>query len=113
MKLKLFFIGFCVLVQVQIAGGEIIPATREGNLVVKATLNGSEFVFDAETGGLLKLSRPGVGVLIEATKERSSLIDLAYPIHEFEPLRLASRFSRGAQITVANGGVEVRWERLG
>lgn len=112
-KAKLLLIGLSVFVGGLLVAQEKIQTPPPEGRVVKATLNGSEFVFDADTGGLLKLSRPVVGVLIEATKERSSLIDLAWPIPEFEPLRMATRFSQGAQITVTNGAVEIRWERLG
>lgn len=109
MKHTLFTFAVLMLISKPVYAADPPPEGR----VVKAVLNGSEFIFDADTGGLLKLSRPGVGVLIDATKERSSLIDLAYPIPGFEPLRLATRFSQGAQITLTNNGVEIRWERLG
>lgn len=80
---------------------------------VKASLNGSEFVFDADSGSLLKLSHPIAGVLLDATKERASLIDLAYPVKEFEVLRAAARYSHSAKITVSANAVEVHWDKLG
>ncbi|MGI8965935.1 MAG: hypothetical protein ACR2H1_07590, partial [Limisphaerales bacterium] len=80
---------------------------------IKTTLNGLEIVFDADTGGLLRLTYPGVGNILEATHERSGLVDLAYPVKEFEPLRLATRFSRGAKITQSSNAVEIHYEKLG
>ncbi|MEP6662700.1 MAG: hypothetical protein ABJC04_03450, partial [Verrucomicrobiota bacterium] len=78
-----------------------------------ANLNGLELTFDADTGGLLRLSYPGVGNILEATRERSGLVDLAYPVKEFEPLRLATRFSHGAKINVSSNAVEIHYEKLG
>ena len=51
---------------------------------VKAVLNGLQLEIDADTGGLLRLAYPGVGDLLQATPERSGIIDLAYPVKEFE-----------------------------
>lgn len=78
-----------------------------------SVLNGLEMEFDGETGGLLRLTYPSVGNLLEATKDRSSLVDLAYPIKDFEPLRLATRFSHGAKINQSSNAVEIHWEKLG
>ena len=95
-----------ILFSFAVAGANAAPA-------VKATLNGAELEFDADTGALLRLSYPGVGDLLKATPERSSLIDLAYPHAKFEVLRLASRYSRGAKIAVSSQSVEVHWDKLG
>ncbi len=80
---------------------------------IKATLNGAELEFDADTGSLLRMAYPGVGNLLVASPQRSSLIDLAYPHPKFEVLRLASRYSRDAKITVSSQAVEVHWDKLG
>lgn len=86
---------------------------QEASKVVKTTLNGANLVFDAQTGSLVSLSYPGPGTMIDATPEKASLLDLAYPVKDFEPLRLASRFSKEASIDVQSGQVTVRWNRLG
>jgi len=51
--------------------------------------------------------------LLETTANQASIVDLAYPIPQFEPLRLASRFSQEARIRTSSNEVEIRWERLG
>ena len=72
----------------------IVEAARgaEGS-VCKTRLNGVDLWLDRETGSIVNLSSPATGVLLEATRERSGLLDVAYPVSEFTPLRLASRFS--------------------
>lgn len=80
---------------------------------VTATLNGLEITLDRQTGSILRLKHAGPGVILETTAGAATLIDLAYPIPQFEPLRLASRFSTGARISEAADQVTVRWDKLG
>jgi len=89
------------------AGRHADPATRT------VTLHKTEIELDARTGSLLRMSHPGPGTVLETTPEHASLIDLAYPIEAFEPLRLASRYSREAKIAQSAGQVSVHWDRLG
>ena len=89
-----------------------------GNRTVEATLNGLKLTFDETTGNLLAVSYgSGVGEVatefLSSSAEAGSLLDLAYPIAAFEPLRLASRFSKGARIEVKPDSVTVFWEALG
>lgn len=86
-----------------------------GNSVneVQATLNGLQVSIDAESGSILRLSYPGPGNLLEALPERAGLVDLAYPIEAYDPLRLASRFSEGAKVQKTADGVTITWDRLG
>ena len=86
----------------------VLPSTP-----VKANLNGLDLIFDSETGSLLQMSYPGPGKMLETSPERASLVDLAYPVKEFEPLRLASRFSRGAKVQISDQEVVIRIENLG
>ena len=51
--------------------------------------------------------------MLRTTPEYASILDLAYPVPQFEPLRLASRFSAGTQITKAADQVTIHWDRLG
>jgi hypothetical protein len=51
--------------------------------------------------------------MLDSTPDRATILDLAIPIKEFEPLRLASRYSHGAQIQATRDRVTVRWEGLG
>jgi len=60
---------------------------------VEAVLNGLEISIDGNTGSILSLNYPGPGKMLQAEPAEAALIDLAYPIKTFEPLRLATRFS--------------------
>jgi hypothetical protein len=90
--------------------GEPQPTGRATHTV---TLHNTEIELDARSGSLLRMSHPGPGVVLETTAEHASLIDLAYPIEVFEPLRLASRYSREAKTLQSAGQVSVHWDRLG
>ncbi|MFA5816175.1 MAG: hypothetical protein WC865_11195, partial [Bacteroidales bacterium] len=61
----------------------------------------------------LKMSYPGVGTIMDSKPDQAGMIDLAYPIKEFEVLRLASRFSQGVQIAIYPDSVIIFWDRLG
>jgi len=81
--------------------------------VVKATLNGLQLVFDAQSGSILTMTYPATGVMLQSTPDSAGIVDMAFPVKEFEPLRLASRFSKNAQITKGSGMVTIHWEELG
>ncbi|MBN1899867.1 hypothetical protein JW926_00910 [Candidatus Sumerlaeota bacterium] len=83
------------------------------SISIKATLNGTELVFDRSTGSLLSLSHPDAGTMLDALPQMASLIDVAYPVTSYEPLRLASRFSKGAVIDVKTDEMTIHWNRLG
>jgi hypothetical protein len=85
-------------------------ASQHGTL--KVTLNGLEMSIDRETGSLLLLSSSPTGTLLEASPEKAGLIDLAYPVDSFTPMRLASRFSR-AEVTQDGNSVVITWKALG
>src|SRR3989339_1024968 len=78
-----------------------------------ATLNGLQIVIDGNTGGILKMSYPGVGTILESKPHQAGIIDLAYPIKVFEVLRLASRYSQGTLVTVYPDSVVIFWDKLG
>ena len=75
-------------------------------------LNGVQIRLDADTGAIVKIAHPDVGTILEASSDKASLLELAYPLAEFEPLRLASRFSR-ARIEADDQGVTINYDRLG
>ena len=103
-------IGFVTLAAAWVTPNEVLAQTTPDT--VTANLNGLAFTLDAETGSILRLEYAGL-VMLESEPGRATIIDLATPISEFEPLRQASRFSRGAKIEVVENAVTVRWERLG
>ena len=44
------------------------------------------------------MSYPGVGTMLDTPARDAGIVDLACPIKAFEPLRLAPRFSTGAEL---------------
>lgn len=106
MNKKLYCIAFFFFIT-----GGIFAQQQPG--VVKATLNGLEFIFDARSGSIIAISYPGTGVMLQAPPDIAGIVDLAFPVKEFEPLRLASRFSKNAHITKGAGVVTIHWDELG
>lgn len=80
--------------------------------VYRTRLNGLEVGVDEQTGSLVYLSYPATGVILEAAPEKAGLIDLAYPVDSFTPMRLASRFSR-ARVTKEDNGIVITWDSVG
>ncbi len=89
------------------------PLGNKASATVSARLHRLQVTLDTATGSILRLEHPGPGTVLETTADQASIIDLAYPIPQFEPLRLASRFSQGARIRTSSDEVEIYWERLG
>jgi hypothetical protein len=75
-------------------------------------MNGFQIGINEGNGGIVKLAYPGVGTILEASPESAGLLDVAYPVKEFVPLRLATRYSK-ATITREGDGVTIRWSPLG
>ncbi len=80
---------------------------------VNVTLNGLHIALDPQTGGILRLAFDGPGALLEADPGAAGLLDLAYPLPGFEPLRLATRYTRRTEITPSAGKVIISWPALG
>ncbi len=87
--------------------------TEKAPATVIARLNRLEVTVDARTGSILRLEQPGAGTFLDTAPGEASAVDLAYPIPQFEPLRLASRYSQGAKISQSPGQLVIHWERLG
>jgi len=98
------------LITILLAGNAVFGAETG---TVKTTLNGLEITLDSQTGSILSLSYPGPGKMLEAKPENASIIDMAAPIEKFEPLRLASRYSKDAKITKTSDTIIIQWTRLG
>src|ERR1051326_6373718 len=77
------------------------------------SVNGLSISVDRHTGSLLRLDYPATGVILDAPPQKAGLLDLAYPIDSFVPMRLASRFSRTKVTKEGNGGVIITWDSLG
>lgn len=87
------------------AGSDFLSST--------VTLNGLELTLDPTNGGLLRMQYPGLGVMLETTAADAGLVDMPYPVEQFLPLRLATRYSKDVQIQVREGSVTIHWPRLG
>ena len=79
---------------------------------ITANLNGLELSFDSNTGSIVEMNY-GQMKMLKSGVENASIIDVAYPVPDFEPLRLASRYSKNAKITKGDGFVEIYWDELG
>ncbi len=94
-----------------LAAGALCPVPAIGETAgaeppeIRARLNGLEVVLDGVTGAIRKLIFPGPGALLEAEGGEAGLVDVAFPIPEFEPLRLAAR--HGARASVRQTDREV------
>ncbi len=77
------------------------------------SLNGLHFTIDKKTGSILRVYSSEIGTVLETPPDSASIIDLAYPIQKFEPLRLASRYTKNAKIEVSDKEVTISWEKLG
>ncbi|NUN98161.1 MAG: hypothetical protein HUU16_18515, partial [Candidatus Omnitrophica bacterium] len=105
-------ISVCMLYALSVgASGQVTPEVKTGS--VDCVLNGLAISLDRETGGVTHLQYEGVETFLKASKERAGLLDLAFPIPEFEPLRLATRFSTGASVEISGQSVVIAWEKLG
>jgi hypothetical protein len=80
---------------------------------VSASLHGLTITFDKSSGAILRMEYPGPGGLLEADAGEAGLLDAAYPLPEFEPLRLSARCSSGADIDIRPDRVTVKIPSLG
>lgn len=80
---------------------------------VAVQLNGLEILLDEDSGAIRRLTYPGPGTFLDAEAEEAGLVDVAYPLEQFEPLRLAARHAHGAVIEVNADQCVIRLDRLG
>lgn len=78
----------------------------------KFCLNGLEIGIDIQTGCIRFLSYPATGEILNADSKKASLINLAYPIPEFNPLRLSTQYSK-AKISEGDNEITIIWDKLG
>lgn len=90
-----------------------IPGLHAQSRVTEVELNGLAIGLDSDRGTLVSLAYGGVGKVLEAPPDRSGLVDVAYPLPEFEALRLAARHSHGVRIERTPTEVTLTWEALG
>lgn len=109
MNMKLATLTIATAILCLIASG--FRADAAENRVAK-DLNGTHFEFDKASGVLLQLCTAELGCILRSTPERGGLIDLAYPIPAFGPLRLEARRSR-AKVIAEKDSVTVIYQRLG
>lgn len=91
----------------------IFAAARGITASNMVTLNDIEIGIDDKSGCITRLARADLGVLLDAKPESAGLVDLAYPMKAFTPMRLASRFSAGVSISQSKDSVTISWDQLG
>jgi hypothetical protein len=112
-KYRLLILAFSIGMSVPQVCGQNNVHTVLNERVIKAVLNGTEYGFNAESGCLESIVHPTAGSLWGGTNENAGLIDMAFPLGKFELLRVGSKYSKGATITVSENKVEIRYEVLG
>lgn len=93
-----------------LAGGGRVMAEETTRTVV---LNGLHVTLDTRTGAIRRLEYPGPGMLLDADADEAGLVDVAYPLEAFEPLRLSATRGSGAKIELEPDRVVIRIARLG
>ncbi|MFB3902534.1 MAG: hypothetical protein ACE15E_03715 [Acidobacteriota bacterium] len=86
-------------------------AAFNGN-VSRVDINGLTIGLDETTGNIVLLAYQPVGTLLQAESGNSGLVDVAYPLDNCPPMRLASSFSRAILRKDADG-VNISWDQLG
>ncbi|MBL9215937.1 MAG: hypothetical protein JNG83_10720 [Opitutaceae bacterium] len=89
----------------------LLFALDSGAATRRLTLNGLELEFDAVTGGLVALSYPQVGRILAAERETAGLLDVAFPVSGYVPMRLATRFS-AAEFEQTDRSLTITWPKL-
>lgn len=98
--------GFLVM------GAHAGAASVQPPALTEVTLNGLRIGITAG-GGVARLDYQGRLPLLETTPEDAGLIEVAYPLDQFEPLRLASRYSAGVEISSTEDTLRLHCPRLG
>ncbi len=101
-----FHQAFHILVLLTASGLPLCAQTRE------LRLNGLDIGIDEQTGSVVSLRHTQVGTVLQAEPRSAGLLDVAYPLDAFGPMRLNSRSSR-AQITTDPQSATITWDPLG
>lgn len=90
----------------------VAAATLPGAEPLRVVMNGLELAIDKESGCLLYMASEATGAILSAAPEDASLVDAAYPVPSFYPMRLGCR---KAQASVSHGGgvLTIEWKQLG
>lgn len=94
-------------------GGTVAVTAQPSPETVKYTLNGLDITLDTRTGSILTMYYPATGNIISTSPDSAGILDMALPVKEFEPLRVASRFSKNTRISRKGGTVMIHWDALG
>ncbi len=87
-------------------------AAPTSNETIVLNLNGLDIRIDKTTGNIVGLEDADVGTFLQADGRAGGLLDVAYPIPAFSPLRLASGYSQGV-VESDKQGATITWEALG
>lgn len=89
----------------------LLAATING-ATLNVDLNGLKLGLDRDSGVIVSLASDYTGVIVRTEAATAGLLDVAYPVKAFYPLRLASRYSH-ARVTVSDGEVKISYDSLG
>jgi len=80
---------------------------------IKATLHQLELAFDSTTGGILRMSYPGVGTMLDVPAERCGLVAVALALEKGSAVHLGTRHSPAARLAKTAEGIVIHWDALG
>ena len=67
----------------------LLSFLASGHAVVRTIkLNGREIGIDEKNGGIVSLRYPGVGEILATEPDAAGLLDLAFPLASYVPMRL-------------------------
>lgn len=89
----------------------MLCAVAQSSLAASVVLNGLSIEIDDDTGTLRRLSHPDTGVILDASKERSSILTVSAPIPGFSASQLEPRLSK-ATISPTQDSVTLTWKAL-
>ena len=81
---QLIAVPLMLALTIALTGGLAVTAAAAN---VEVVLNGLAIQLDADSGGIVSMSYDGPGQLLTAEPGEASLLDMATPLPQFEPLR--------------------------
>ena len=89
----------------------VMAASAVNCATLNINLNGLKVGVDRDSGAIVSLASDYTGVILATATDTAGVLDLAYPVKAFYPLRLASRYSK-ARIDVREHEVKISYESL-
>ena len=103
----------CILISIFSLSARAADESTNPRGLSEFSLNGLHFAIDNKSGSILRMSTADIGNVLDASPDQAGIVDLAFPIKKFQPLRLASRYSENAGIKISAREATISWENLG